>query len=75
MSTTSYEGLMVEAIGEFGLSQFLILMAVKVSTIAVGWSMVMTSLIGSEPKWWKEITVFNITSNYFYSWFLFLFEI
>lgn len=61
--TTSYEGLMVNAIGEFGKSQIIIWLVIKGSTVIVAWGMVMTALIGADVKWWKEVTAFNTTSK------------
>ena len=52
MARTSYQGLIVSAIGEFGLAQFLIVMTVKMSVTITAYAMVMTSLLSAEPQWW-----------------------
>ena len=60
---TSYEGVIVSAIGEFGLSQFLIVSTVKLSVVIAGYAMVMTSLIGAEPDWSLHVSYHDDTKN------------
>ena len=51
----SYESVISSLIGEFGWSQLLIVGTVKFMNLVVGWSMVMTGLITTEPMWWTEV--------------------
>ena len=57
---------MVTAIGEFGLTQFLIVLTVNLTTIITTYTMLMTSqLFIIEPDWWLMTSYRNLTLKQF----------
>ena len=50
----NFEHVITSAIGEFGKSQLIIVLATKLPMIFASWSMIMMSFAGKEPNWWLE---------------------
>lgn len=65
--TLSYQEAIITSIGNFGRTQFIILVAVSLTRVFGAWSMIMMSFAGAQPDWWTESTVFNETSNLSYT--------
>ena len=53
----NYEVVITSIIGDFGLSQLLVVLTVKCMTMVAGWSMVMTSLLSMEPDRSTEVAM------------------
>jgi len=60
---TSYQDVIVSSIGEFGLSQLLIVLACKLPLLTTSWSMIMMSFAGAQPDWWSVVRTFNQTDT------------
>jgi len=60
---TSYQDVIISSIGEFGLSQFIIVLGCKLPMITAAWSMIMMSFAGADNDWWSVVTVTNTTDN------------
>lgn len=63
---TSYQDVIISSIGEFGLSQFIIVLGCKLPMITAAWSMIMMSFAGADTDWWTVVTVTNTTSKNYY---------
>ena len=56
---SSYQEVLTSTIGDFGLGQLIISLACIVPKITTACAMIMIGFSSSEPKWWRQSTLYN----------------